>query len=56
MDGIYFVVLLGFGALTGALLALCAALGTTLPPGGGESDAHRNGPGATRAVPDQRGQ
>ena len=56
MDGIYFVVLLGFGALTGALLALCAALGTSLPQGSGESDAHRNRPGATRAAPDQRGQ
>ena len=38
MDGIYFLVLLGFGALTGALLALCAALGANLPAGrsGGE--------------------
>ncbi len=26
MDGIYFIVLLVFAALTGALLALCAAL------------------------------
>ncbi|CAG9175581.1 MULTISPECIES: hypothetical protein [Cupriavidus] len=31
MDGIYFIVLLGFGALTGALLALCAALGAQPP-------------------------
>ncbi len=31
MDGIYFLVLLAFGALTGALLALCAALGANPP-------------------------
>lgn len=38
MDGIYFLVLLGFGALTGALLALCAALGANLPAGRGSLD------------------
>jgi len=38
MDGIYFLVLLGFGALTGALLALCAALGANLPTGRGGVD------------------
>ncbi|MDF3838584.1 hypothetical protein P3W85_37470 [Cupriavidus basilensis] len=32
MDGIYLIGLLLFGALTGALLALCAALGGK-PPG-----------------------
>jgi hypothetical protein len=38
MDGIYFLVLLVFGALTGALLALCAALGANLPAGRGGVD------------------
>ncbi|MDT6963421.1 MULTISPECIES: hypothetical protein [Cupriavidus] len=38
MDGIYFLVLLAFGALTGALLALCAALGANLPAGRGGAD------------------
>lgn len=38
MDGIYFLVLLAFGALTGALLALCAALGANLPTGRGGAD------------------
>lgn len=38
MDGIYFLVLLAFGALTGALLALCAALGANLPSGRGVAD------------------
>lgn len=42
MDGIYFIGLLLFGALTGALLALCAALGSK-PPGAAE------GPGAEGA-------
>ncbi|WP_174425656.1 hypothetical protein [Cupriavidus basilensis] len=35
MDGIYFIGLLLFGALTGALLFLCAALGGK-PPGAAE--------------------
>jgi len=38
MDGIYFLVLLGFGALTGALLALCASLGANLPAGRGGAE------------------
>ncbi len=38
MDGIYFLVLLAFGALTGALLALCAALGANLPAGRGSTE------------------
>ncbi|WP_197497480.1 hypothetical protein [Cupriavidus sp. D384] len=38
MDGIYFLILLAFGALTGALLALCAALGANLPTGRGGAD------------------
>lgn len=41
MDGIYFIVLLVFGALTGALLALCAALGANLPSGGSESEGRQ---------------
>ncbi|WP_454719533.1 MULTISPECIES: hypothetical protein [Cupriavidus] len=43
MDGIYFIGLLLFGALTGALLALCAALGGK-PPGTAD------GPGADGAA------
>ncbi|MGO4332726.1 hypothetical protein AB4Z48_28100 [Cupriavidus sp. 2TAF22] len=42
MDGIYFIGLLLFGALTGALLALCAALG-------GKPPSAADGPGAQRA-------
>lgn len=48
MDGIYFLVLLAFGALTGALLALCAALGANLPSGrGGADDGATSGHSAT---------
>jgi len=46
MDGIYFIVLLLFGALTGALLLLCAALGAKAPPGG-----ERHGSGESGAAP-----
>lgn len=45
MDGIYFLVLLAFGALTGALLALCAALGANLPAGRGGADDTGTTPG-----------
>ncbi|MGO4307947.1 hypothetical protein [Cupriavidus sp. RAF12] len=41
MDGIYFLVLLAFGALTGALLALCAALGANLPSGGPDAEGRQ---------------
>jgi len=53
MDGIYFLVLLAFGALTGALLALCAALGDNPPAsrGNGEAAAADSRPAA-----DNRGQ
>lgn len=53
MDGIYFLVLLAFGALTGALLALCAALGANLPSTRGNSDdatAPRHAPDAGRTA------
>ncbi|MBU64550.1 MAG: hypothetical protein CL858_03645 [Cupriavidus sp.] len=56
MDGIYFLVLLAFGALTGALLALCAALGANLPSTRGNSDdaaAPRHAP--TPAAPHTAG-
>ncbi|KAI3594390.1 hypothetical protein D9X30_0622 [Cupriavidus sp. U2] len=48
MDGIYFLVLLAFGALTGALLALCAALGANLPAGRAGSDDTGAHPAQTR--------
>nr|WP_315598175.1 hypothetical protein [uncultured Cupriavidus sp.] len=50
MDGIYFLVLLAFGALTGALLALCAALGANLPAGRGSTE---DGPAAKHSATDR---
>ncbi|WP_420995249.1 hypothetical protein ACKI2N_000725 [Cupriavidus sp. 30B13] len=55
MDGIYFIGLLLFGALTGALLALCAALGGK-PPGAADgprpdgADARRKDSAADRRL------
>ena len=56
MDGIYFLILLAFGALTGALLALCAALGANLPSArgnSGDASAPRHAP--TSAAPHATG-
>lgn len=56
MDGIYFLVLLGFGALTGALLALCAALGANLPSGRGvTTDDGANGDPSAKHSANDRG-
>jgi hypothetical protein len=43
MDGIYFIGLLLFVVLTGALLALCATLGGK-PPGAGEGAGTEDAP------------
>jgi hypothetical protein len=51
MDGIYFLVLLAFGALTGALLALCASLGANLPAG--RSDGDEASAGAKHSADDR---
>lgn len=53
MDGIYFLVLLAFGALTGALLALCAALGANPPSGGTDAGGRAPQPGAKHAANDR---
>ncbi|WP_454762494.1 hypothetical protein [Cupriavidus campinensis] len=55
MDGIYFLVLLAFGALTGALLALCAALGANPPPGGTDAVGRSPQPDTAKHAATNRG-
>lgn len=56
MDGIYFIVLLLFGALTGALLILCAALGARTPPGGDRQGGGDSGAPSGKHSAQDRGQ
>jgi len=55
MDGIYLLVLLAFGALTGALLALCAALGANPPPSGTDAVGRSSQPGTASHAATDRG-